>query len=132
MNSPSFTVREAMQENVISVLADMPLTRAVEVFLRHRISGAPVLDPEQRVIGMLTERDCINVLVHSRYFNEPADTVSHYMSKSVHSVPPDMSLMDVAELFMSSPFRRYPVVENEQLVGIISRRDVLKALISAD
>ncbi len=77
---------------------------------------------------MLTERDFIEVALNAGYFDERGGSVAEFMTQDVETVGPDDSLVDVAARFVSSPFRRYPVVEDGRLVGIIARRDVLRAL----
>jgi CBS domain-containing protein len=80
------------------------------------------------LLGILTERDCIEVALHAGYFDEMGGSVEQYMTTPVESVNPDSTLMDLAELFAHSPFRRCPVVEEGKLVGLICRRDILRAL----
>ena len=104
------------------------IMRAVHLLVSEDISGLPVVDAAGALVGILTERDCIEVSLQAGYFDELGGKVEQYMSAPVTTVTPDTPLMDLAELFVRSAFRRCPVVEAGTLVGIVCRRDVLRAL----
>ena len=117
-------VRDFMATSVMSFTADMPISDAVRTLVKYKHSGAPVVDAEGRVVGMLSEKDCLiaTVLATGQAF------VGDYMSTTVESVAPDTSLLEVAEGFVQAEFKRFPVVADGLLVGQISRFDVLRAL----
>jgi CBS domain-containing protein len=96
--------------------------------LQHRIAGAPVIDDHGNLVGMLSEFDCMKVVLTSGYHSEPGGPVSELMVTDVKTVDAGMSIVDMAELFLESGIRRYPVLKDNRLVGQISRRDVLRAL----
>jgi CBS domain-containing protein len=80
------------------------------------------------LIGILTERDCMRVAMHAEFYAEPGGPVSEYMTADPHSVAPGESILNVAQAFIDGRFHRYPVVDDGRLVGIISRRDIMRAL----
>ncbi|MEZ5585015.1 MAG: CBS domain-containing protein [Candidatus Competibacteraceae bacterium] len=80
------------------------------------------------LVGMLSEKDCMKVVLQASYHEERAGNVSEYMSRNVKTVNLDDSLLDVARMFLEAPYKRYPVMRDNVLVGQISRKDVLKAL----
>jgi CBS domain-containing protein len=121
-------VRDYMATDVLTIGPDTEIMRAIHLLVERDISGIPVVDEQMQVVGILTERDCIRTALQAGYFDEAGGLVADYMSAPVHTVGPDDSLMDLAELFASSPFRRCPVVEDGRLIGLICRRDVLGAL----
>ncbi len=121
-------VKDYMITDLIVAAPQMEIRRAVHLLLKHGISGVPVIDDSGGLVGMLTERDCIEVALHASYHDEPGGTVQQYMSSPVTVVSPDTSLMDVAELLLTTPHRRFPVVDEGRLVGLISRCDVLRVL----
>jgi CBS domain-containing protein len=121
-------VRDYMTTDVLSVGPDAEIMHTIHLLVEKDISGVPVVDDQSRLVGILTERDCIRIAVQAGYFDEAGGRVADYMTTEVHTVSPDDSLMDLAELFATSPFRRCPVVEDGRLVGLICRRDVLSAL----
>jgi CBS domain-containing protein len=114
----------------VTLHCDTEIMRAVQVLLDNDISGAPVIDNDGKLVGILTERDLIGIALSASYFDEPGGKVSDFMSIGVQTVAPGDSLMDVAQRFADSPFRRFPVVENGRLLGIIGRRDLLRAMYS--
>lgn len=124
----NFTVRDHMTSDFVAVTADTDIRRAVSILLSNDISGVPVVDNTGTLVGFLTERDCIEVALHASYHDEQAGPVTKYMSTDIKTVSPEANLMDVAEMCVASPFRRFPVVDEGRLVGIISRRDILHAL----
>ena len=77
---------------------------------------------------MLSEFDCLNVILKAAYHEHPGGPVSDLMTTEVDTVDASMSIIDLAELFAASGYRRYPVMKDNMLVGQISRRDVLRAL----
>ena len=130
MTNKAERVRDFMTKNPLSISPETEIMRAVHLLVAEDISGLPVTDAQGRVVGILTERDCIAVALQAGYFDELGGRVEQYMTTPVETVEPDSSLMDLAELFARSPFRRCPVVEEGKLVGLICRRDILRALTS--
>ena len=117
-----------MVTSLVTVTPDTEIMRAVQLLVENDISGMPVVETDGQIAGILTERDCIDVALQAGYFDESGGRVEDYMSSPVETVSPDDSLMDVADRFRQSSFRRFPVVEDGRLIGLISRRDVLMAL----
>ena len=117
-----------MTRRPIVVPADMEIMRAVFVLIDNDVSGVPVIDEDGRLTGILTERDCLKVAISAGYHDEPGGRVADFMQHPVQTVTPDDSLMDIAVRFSESHYRRFPVLDDDRLVGVISRRDVLKAL----
>ncbi len=124
----SLRVSDMMTRELITLAPDTEIMHALSVMVEHDISGAPVVDERGRLVGILTERDCIATAAQSGYFDEPGGRVAEYMSSPVQTVGPQTTLMDLVERFLASRFRRFPVVEEERLIGLVSRRDVLRAL----
>ena len=98
------------------------------LLLKNKISGAPVLDENGNIIGVLSEIDCMETLIQDSYYHESRGSVSEYMSEKVTTVDAQMGIVDLAEFFVQKHFRRLPVVDHGKLVGQVSRRDVLKAI----
>jgi CBS domain-containing protein len=125
----SLRVRDHMNPEPRKIAADTPIMDAVKILVDLDISGLIVVDRNDRLEGILTERDCIRVARSLGYFDETAGTVADYMTPDIHFVGPEDSLMDVADTFINSPFRRCPVVEDGRVVGLILRREILSVLI---
>ena len=121
-------VRDFMTADPLCITPDTEIMRAVHLLVTEDISGLPVIDANGMLAGILTERDCIKVALQAGYHDELGAQVEDCMTRNVETATPDGSLMDLAELFARSPFRRCPVVEDGRLVGLICRRDILRAL----
>jgi len=121
-------VREFMASRIITFPPEMPISEAVGILVQHKFSGAPVVDAGGRLIGVLSEKDCLRVAVLGNAEGAAEALVGDYMTTQVETVEPDTDLLDVAEGFMQATFKRFPVVEDGRLVGQISRIDVLRAI----
>lgn len=128
MTYQTATVKDYMSGKLVTFLPETDVLDAIHELLQHRISGAPVVDNFGNLVGMLSEFDCMQVVLTSGYHGEPGGPVSDLMVTDVKTVEASMSIMDMAQLFMDSGLRRYPVISDNRLVGQISRRDVLRAL----
>ena len=124
----SVLVKDHMTKNVVTLSPNMEIIHATQFLIAHNISGAPVLDEHGRLVGILTERDCMRVAMQAGYHGEPGGLVSDYMSAEPESVTPDDTILALAEKFINGRFHRYPVVDKGRLVGLISRRDVMRAM----
>lgn len=121
------TVREFMVTNLVTLRPEMPIREAIDTLLKHRISGAPVVDAAGNLIGTLSEKDCLRVFANAAFYNTDPGEVEDYMTRDICTIEPDADLFKAADLFLKHSFRRMPVLENGKLVGQISRRDVLNA-----
>lgn len=128
MSSSSLRVSDYMSKRIVSVAPDTPIMDAVYLLVAKDLSGVPVIDAAGKLVGILTERDCIAVALESGYFDEPGGAVADFMHSPVDTVGPSDGLMDVAVRFRDTSRRRFPVVEGGQVIGMLSRRDVLRAL----
>lgn len=127
---PALRVRDFMATKLHTVEPEAAVMDAVRRLVSLNVSGLLVVDAAGALIGIMTERDCIDVALQAGYFDETGGRVEDYMSRTLETVAPDDNLMDVAERFARDPHRRFPVVDDGRLVGLIARRDVLRALTS--
>jgi len=119
---------DCMVREVITVGPETDAYDAIALLLKHRISGTPVVDDLGKLVGMLSERDCLKTLLDAQYHNLPTALVRDLMSTDLHTVTPDTGMLKIAELFVHGKLRRLPVVDKGRLVGQLSRRDVLRAI----
>ena len=124
----SALVKDYMSGKLVTFSPHTDVLDAIHELVQKRISGAPVVDDHGNLIGMLSEFDCMKVVLTAGYYGEPGGPVSELMISDVKTVDANMSIFDLAELFMEQRYRRYPVLKDNRLVGQISRRDVLRAL----
>jgi predicted transcriptional regulator len=121
-------IKDYMKKGQLTLDPEMEVLRAAQLLLKSGLSGAPVLDRHGRLVGMLTERDCMQVALHGFYHGEPGGQVKNHMSQDPVHVSPEKSILSLAEMFIIGRFQRYPVLDNGRLVGVISRQDVMRAL----
>jgi CBS domain-containing protein len=107
---------------------DVPIRQAVEHLLDWGVSGAPVVTAAGRLVGILSEKDCLRILSEGAKADVPTGTVADYMTRSVKTLPPEMDVYYAAGLFLGSVFRYYPVVHGDVLLGVVGRASVLRAL----
>lgn len=118
--------KDVMAKKVISIKPDMPLKDVVRLLVEKEISGVPVVDKSNKVVGVLSEKDIINYMFSG---NLNMTVASEAMTKDVVSMPSDTDLDKVALLIGEKKFRRIPIIDNGKLVGIISRRDIIRSLL---
>ena len=128
MNLKSCLVRDYMAGQVVSFKPDTDVMDAIHELVERRIAGAPVVDDKGDLVGMLSELDCMKVALNAGYYGDWGGPVADFMSTTVESVDAEMNIVDLAQKFMDSGYRRFPVLMNNRLVGQISRRDALRAL----
>ena len=115
--------------DIITFKPDQPIQDVIATIIAKKISGAPVLDDQHHLVGMISEKDCLRIIVDQAYHNMPAETrkVSDYMTQKVQTLSPKTAIVEAAMEFLNSPIRRFPIVENGMLIGQVSRRHILKA-----
>jgi len=122
------TVSEFMDRYTDTVSPEMDVLDAVDFLLHKRITGVPVVSGPGKLIGIITETDCLKLLAKGADHDLPRGKVRDFMTADVRSVPPNMDIYYAAGLFLNAPFRRFPVVEDGILVGVITRFDILRAI----
>lgn len=128
MNPKSGLVRDYMAGRLVTFKADTDVLDAIHELLKNGIAGAPVVNDQGDLIGMLSELDCLKIALNAGYYGDWGGPVADYMTENVETIDADMNIVDVAQRFLTSGYRRFPVILENRLVGQISRRDVLRAL----
>lgn len=128
MTIKSCLVKDYMARTLVTFKPDTDVLDAVHDLVTKRIAGAPVVDDSGNLIGMLSELDCMKIALNAGYHGNWGGPVKDFMSEGVRTVDADMSIIDLAQEFITSRHRRFPVMAGTRLVGQISRRDVLRAL----
>jgi CBS domain-containing protein len=122
-------VTDYMTTNIITVSPDTEISQAIKKLLDHKITSVPVIDERGKLVGTFSERDGMKVVVESAYNQSMDGKVGEIMSKAPLIISADDSLVDVAAKFQETPTRSFPVFRNGELAGVISRIDVLRALL---
>ncbi|RPD93304.1 CBS domain-containing protein [Aureibaculum marinum] len=122
-------VSDYMTTKLITFRPEQPVSEVVESLIKNRISGGPVVNENNELVGVISEGDCIKHISESRYYNMPMDnnTVDKHMVKDVDTIDGNMNIFEAADKFLKAKHRRFPIVENGKLIGQISQKDILIA-----
>ncbi|MDO9168649.1 MAG: CBS domain-containing protein [Methylobacter sp.] len=125
------TIANYMSKRLVTLTRDAGVIDAVKLLLDHKITSAPVVDQQGRLLGMFSEKDVMRIVLEAVYNQSMSGKVGDYMSSEVISVDAESSIVDLAEKFQQTTVRSFPVFQDNELVGIVSRTDVLRALASS-
>lgn len=121
-------VREFMTTDIITLKPEMDVLQAVHILLQHKISGAPVVDEQGALVGMLTERDCMKVALDAAFHQQSGGTVADFMATEVVTVSAEEPIITTVRRFYDDTYLRFPVVDGTGLVGVISRSDAMRVI----
>ena len=122
-------VGEFMDAVVPTLSPETQILKAVDFLLRHRVTGAPVVDSDGKLLGIITETDLLKLVTEGIEGEPPTKaTVAEYMTSNVVTVPPTVDIYYVAGIFLNNKFRRLPVVKDGKIVGAITRYDLLRVI----
>ncbi|RUO65363.1 CBS domain-containing protein [Pseudidiomarina planktonica] len=126
----SVQVSEYMNRHPVVFHENMAIEEAVELLLKTEQRGGPVVDDKKKVIGFLSEQDCLATMLRDTYHKEQTATVGDCMFRGdVLTVKLDAAVMDLAQNMSAHKPKIYPVTDYQhKLVGIVSRTDILRAL----
>ncbi|GAA5511148.1 CBS domain-containing protein [Novipirellula caenicola] len=127
------TAQDLMNRDVRTIPPAMHLVDIVAFLQRHKLSNAPVTKREgnqQRLLGFVSEGDCLECLANELFYGNPSpvQTAETIMKRHPTCVTPETDIFTLTSIFMSHRFRHLPVVDGAILLGIVSRRDILKSL----
>jgi len=127
-NTP-LKVSDYMTRDLITFTPEQTIESVMQSLIKNRISGGPVVNDKNELIGIISEGDCIKQISESRYYNMPMQdkTIKKFITPNVDTIDGNMNIFDAANEFLKTKHRRFPIVENGKLVGQISQKDVLKA-----
>jgi CBS domain-containing protein len=121
-------IEKYMATELVSFSPDDDIIHAMRVLLDRHFSGAPVLDGSGKMVGMLSQKDCLGIVYNTAYHQDWGGRVEQYMSRDVEHIDAGSSIFDAADKFLHSSFRRFPVLRDGRLVGQISRHDIMRAI----
>ena len=121
---------DVFMDSVVPTLSpETRIMKAVDFLLRHRVTGAPVVDSDGTLLGIITETDLLKLVTEGVHGEPPTDaTVAEYMTPDVVTVPPTVDIYYVAGIFLKNKFRRLVVVKDGKIVGAITRFDLLRVI----
>ena len=122
-------VADYMHRHPVTFTADMPVEMAVDRLIRGRQTGGPVINADKKIIGFLSEQDCLQRMLMSTYHDQQSARVADLMQTNVLTVKPYDGIIDLAQVMLKAKPKLYPVVDDDgHLLGIITRTDVLAAI----
>jgi CBS domain-containing protein len=125
----SLNVRDYMNVRPVTFTLDMTVANAVERLLQSKQTGGPVIDEHNKVIGFLSEQDCLVRMIESSYYREQVAHVKDVMRPEVISVKPNTSIIELAQRMLTEKPKVYPIVDDEGfLLGTINRSALLHAI----
>ncbi|QIE60065.1 CBS domain-containing protein [Rasiella rasia] len=127
--SEDIKVSDYMSTDLTTFKPQQSVLEVMNTLIKKKISGGPVVNDKNELVGIISEGDCMKQISSSRYHNHPMQDVKveDHMAKEVETIDGEMNLFDAADKFLSSRRRRFPIVQEGKLVGLISQKDVLKA-----
>lgn len=128
----SILVKDYMDFDSHAISQSTNVRDAIGSLLQQGIPGAPVIDDKEQVIGFVSEQDCIAEMLNDAFYCEEPGLVGTVMNTNVTSVSPQTSIVEIAQNMLEDHHKHYPVIDKGKLVGIISRRSILKALLEND
>ena len=121
------TAKDVMVPWVVTTTVETPIKKAIDLMLEYKISGLPVVDEERKLVGILTEKDILQVYNTSVPLHDI--TVKKLMTTPVVHFDKDDSLDEIWACLLRNDFRRVPVTSSGKVVGIISRPDITRSIL---
>ncbi len=128
----SILVADFMNHQPQLVTDTSNVREAVELMLKKKVIGVPVVDSENNLVGYLSEQDCVAEMLNIVFHCEEPASVSKFMQRDVMTVTPTTTIVELAQIIINNRPKNYPVIEEGKLVGLISRTEVLQALVEND
>lgn len=123
-------VKDFMNVDFARISEDMPVITASIELIKKEALGGPIVDKENKLLGWISEQECLQVTTQFAYYNERVAIVTDIMRKDVLSVKANQSIFSLAEKMTGTQPKNYPVIDdNNKVIGVITRRRVLKALL---
>jgi CBS domain-containing protein len=121
-------VADHMTRDLVTLSPEQEINSAIHLLLSKKVSGAPVVDGGGRLVGVLTKKDGLRAALEASYYREWGKPVAAYMARDVVTMDPGLDVLEACQVFLDTPYRRFPVTRDGQLLGQISRTDILRAL----
>lgn len=121
-------VKDLMTKKVVTIPEDMGIEQICNVLFSNSFSGVPVVNADNKLTGFVSERDIVSAIATGNYLDKKAKDI---MRKDIITVKEDTLLSQVSKIFAENPFRHLPVVEKDEIIGIVSRKDITDKLLSS-
>ncbi len=121
-----FKVKDIMTTDLITVTPETPVGQAMKILTENEITGMPVVDDDMRLVGIISEKDVLELL-HDIENNDL--NVKQFMTAEVAYFEQDTNLIDICDFLTKKDFRRVPITSNGRLVGILTRKDIIRYIV---
>ncbi|SFI31451.1 CBS domain-containing protein [Jannaschia pohangensis] len=125
----AYLVREIVRRNIPVLSPDTPIRQAAFALVDAKADAAPVVDDDGVLVGILSQRDCFRPALHASYHRQWTGRVMDQMSRDVVSIEVEEEIIRAAEMFLMHPHRVFPVLNSNQIEGLLYRSEVLRFLI---
>ena len=123
-------IDSVMQKDVLRLTPDMPIRDAVAALVKARSPArARSSMTPGRSIGVMTQKDCFRSALNASYYRQWRGSVKDYMTTNVETLDASTDFVTAAEAFLNQPYRAYPVLRDGELVGVLTRTDLLAAFL---
>ncbi|GGA46061.1 CBS domain-containing protein [Pelagibacterium lentulum] len=123
------TVEKFMVSDIATLTPETEIGQAARFLADRGIAGAPVVDAGDELVGILTKKDCFKAALNAAYYGQWGGAVERYMTKDPETLDIALDIVSAAERFIARPYRLFPVTREGQMVGVLSRSDLLKAFL---
>ena len=124
-----YKVQDYMDKTFLTLSGEMDVYKAIDLLLDTGQTSAVVCDDNKKVVGILSEKDCLKLLTGGSYYQMPGGKVKDYMTSDVFCIPPYTDIFEVADMFLKHYFRRIVIKdESDKILGQITRRDLLRII----
>ncbi len=123
-------VKDYMTKKLVTFNPEQGMDEIIDTLLSKKISGGPVVDEDNNLVGIISEGDCMKQVIRGKYNNtfHDAGKVKDHMSTDVKTMNPGTNVFEAAQMFLEMKVRRFPIMEEGKLIGQISQRDVMQAI----
>ncbi len=120
-------IRDVIDLHFTALTPEMSIQQATDLMVKEKRTGAPVVE-ERRLVGILSEKDCLKNFLVNAYHKSVGATVADYMTRNVVTVSSTNDIVTAAQVFLDHEFRRLPVVDDDELVGVVTRLDIQRKI----
>ena len=121
---------EMMTSDVVAIKPYTPILQATRMLAEHNVTGFPVVDDKNMLLGILSEKDVLQLFATEKSAND--EQVKDFMTQPAIYFEATESIEAVCECLRSYDFRRVPITRNGRLVGIVTRRDIITHMLPND
>ncbi|GGK84113.1 CBS domain-containing protein [Amphritea balenae] len=121
-------IQDIMSEHLVPLHEEMSLAQAVDHLMSNKVIGLPVVDNQKKLVGFLSEHDCIPYLLDDSYHCDSHVLVRDMMHKEPLTVKPTNTILEMAQMMATNKPKIYPVMDGDKLVGVVRRGEVMAAL----